>query len=519
MLTFATAIVRAWTWLYTAGLDADPRDDRRAQIESDLWDQKDEATERGVAPLAMSAHILARLALGIPDDLLWRGEQLHVATAVVTVMLGDAHSRPVTFRRASGFGVSVTVHVLLVMLAVWLAPRVTSVALHGNSSATTPTILFVPPNAVVPAPAVEGRPTKALDIVPEDNLGIKLGESASTLAIPGFTFNFSKVIAHAGSLFPFVTGTRELERIAATALLPRAPTELINPFGHRGAEGGGLPKLVLSGAEFQALVDRAWARRDRWNAFVTLVPTIADHNPDEGALPDLMRAYVEQNGLQPYVENDIHDPRLWTQLGVVADHTFFIDFIGQYIARHTSTKTATELLFLLDTLIQGSYDTLTALLDVIPEVDLHWTHEANPAAFDAIMTIQQHYRAELEHRNLLTRAALRLYFDEARISVLTNLIETTPGRYRENDARFLIGSIYWRQGREAAAVGAWSGLHSVPSDRYADASAAIVDVLRARSGPNVDSARINRVLDGERGRWISFSHDRLKQFGYRFSTF
>src|SRR6185436_10351863 len=100
------------------------------------------------------------------------------------------------------------------------------------------TILFVPPDAVVPAPADDGRPTKALDIVPEDNLGIKLGESASTLAIPGFTFNFSKVIARAGSLFPFVTGARELERIAATALLPRAPTQLINPFGHRGAEGG-----------------------------------------------------------------------------------------------------------------------------------------------------------------------------------------------------------------------------------------------------------------------------------------
>ena len=517
MLTFATAIVRAWTWLYTAGLEPDPRDDRRAQIESDLWDHKDEATEQGVAPLAMSAHILARLALGIPDDLLWRGEQLNVAAAAVTVMLGDAHSRPVTFRRASGFGVSVTVHVLLVMLAVWLAPRVTSVALHGNSS-NTPTIRFVPPEVVVPAPADEGRATKALDIVPEDNLGIKLGESASTLAIPGFTFNFSKVIARAGSLFPFVTGTRDLERIAATALLPRAVKGLTNPFG-RGAEGGGLPNLVLSGAELQALVDGAWARRDRWKAFVTLVPTIADHNADEGALPDLMRAYVEQNGLQPYVENDIHDPRLWTQLGVVADHSLFIDFISQYVARHPSTKTGTELLFLLDTLIQGSYDTLSALLEVIPEVDLHWTHEANPAAYDAIVTIQQHYRAELEHRNLATRAALRLYFDEARISVLTNLIETTPGRYRENDARFLIGSIYWRQGREGAAVGVWSSLRSVPSDRYADASAAILDVLRARSGANVDHARINRVLDGERGRWISFSHDRLKQFGYRFSTF
>jgi len=46
-----------------------------------------------------------------------------------------------------------------------------------------------------------------------------------------------------------------------------------------------------------------------------------------------------------------------------------------------------------------------------------------------------------------------------------------------------------------------------------------VEILRARSGAQVDSARINRVLDAERGRWISFSHDRLKQFGYRFSTF
>jgi hypothetical protein len=519
MLTFATAIVRAWTWLYTAGLDPDPRDDRRAQIESDLWDHQDEATEQGVAPLAMSAHILARLILGVPDDLLWRSEQLSVATAAVSVVLGEAHAHPVTFRRASGFGVSVTVHILLVMLVVWFAPGVTSVALYRSSSAASPAIMFVPPDAVVPAPALDGRAAKALDLVPDDNLGIKLGDSGSTLAIPGFTFNFSKVIARAGSLFPFVTGTRELERIAATALLPRSAKGLTNPFDSAGAAGGRLPKLTLSVAEMQALVDRAWARRDRWSAFVTLVPIIADHHADEGALPELMRAYVEQNGLQPYVENDIHDPRLWTQLGVVADHAVFIDFISGYVARHTSTRTATELLFLLDTLIQGSYDTLTALLDVIPEVDLHWTYEANPAAYDAIVTIQQHYRGELEHRNLSTRAALRLYFDEARISILTNLIETTPGRYRENDARFLIGAIYWRQGREGAAVGAWSSLRSVPSDRYAEASAAIVDVLRGRSGATVDQTRINRVLDAERGRWVSFSHDRLKQFGYRFSTF
>src|SRR4029077_8172215 len=109
MLNIATAIVRAWTWLYTAGLDPDPRDDRRAQIESDLWDFKDDAAEQGVPEYSMAAHMLARVLLGVPDDLLWRTEQMSVRTAAAVVSLGEAPSQPVTFRRASGFGASATV--------------------------------------------------------------------------------------------------------------------------------------------------------------------------------------------------------------------------------------------------------------------------------------------------------------------------------------------------------------------------------------------------------------------------
>jgi hypothetical protein len=59
----AAGVARWWTRLYTAGLPIDLRDARRAEVESDLWES--------VADGAPSRHILARVALGIVDDLSW----------------------------------------------------------------------------------------------------------------------------------------------------------------------------------------------------------------------------------------------------------------------------------------------------------------------------------------------------------------------------------------------------------------------------------------------------------------
>jgi hypothetical protein len=59
----AARVTRWWTRCYTAGLPGDVRDARRAEIESDLWDS--------LADGNSTRHILARLALGIPDDLTW----------------------------------------------------------------------------------------------------------------------------------------------------------------------------------------------------------------------------------------------------------------------------------------------------------------------------------------------------------------------------------------------------------------------------------------------------------------
>ena len=69
-LGLATALVRAWTRAYTWRLEPAVRDRRRAEIESELWEFQQDP-ERGNHP---AAHMLARLLIGIPDDLSWRAE-------------------------------------------------------------------------------------------------------------------------------------------------------------------------------------------------------------------------------------------------------------------------------------------------------------------------------------------------------------------------------------------------------------------------------------------------------------
>jgi hypothetical protein len=56
--------------LYTAGLPTEVREARRAELESDLWEQ--EAGAAGCRPTTTALHVLRRFMLGIPADLSWR---------------------------------------------------------------------------------------------------------------------------------------------------------------------------------------------------------------------------------------------------------------------------------------------------------------------------------------------------------------------------------------------------------------------------------------------------------------
>ena len=71
----AESLVRAWVRLYTLGLSADDRFSRRAEIESDLWEHRNQAEVDGEQSTVTSLSIAGRWAAGIPADLSWRTSQ------------------------------------------------------------------------------------------------------------------------------------------------------------------------------------------------------------------------------------------------------------------------------------------------------------------------------------------------------------------------------------------------------------------------------------------------------------
>lgn len=79
-LRLAIAAVLGWTRLYTTGLPAEPRERRRKEIESDLWEFHEDARRRRHSPAGIAVHMLLRLAAGLPHDLLWRVESVDEAS-------------------------------------------------------------------------------------------------------------------------------------------------------------------------------------------------------------------------------------------------------------------------------------------------------------------------------------------------------------------------------------------------------------------------------------------------------
>lgn len=359
-------------------------------------------------------------------------------------------------RRISAFGASATMHVIAVIAAVVFEAR-PSPALTPPAEASTanePTVVVVeslPPSAAM-------TETDA-----PDTLGIRVDEGAASVNLPGFTFDFSKVAGRATRLFPFLTGSPSLNRVTAPAR-SRSRSRLPNPLAQQPS-GEHRPPLVLGNDALQSVVDKAWSRRDRWRVFHTIAALADAHSPTLGRLPALLGAYVAQNGLQPYIDTSIRDPRLWVELGLAADHADFIDFVTRFAARNPSTKAATELMFLLDKLAQGSLDALSTLVDTDPSDQLRWTRRASGEAYNAIVAIRDHYRRLLAQRGLTSGEAIRAHYDGVRLDILESILLTTPGGYRAGDARFLMGAIYWKQGKAASARRVWKELTVDPDDR------------------------------------------------------
>lgn len=69
-------VVQAWVRLYTSGLSAEARDERREEIAADLWEQVYEAAMLGRGQTKTATHVLLRWLFGIGDDVLWRLAQI-----------------------------------------------------------------------------------------------------------------------------------------------------------------------------------------------------------------------------------------------------------------------------------------------------------------------------------------------------------------------------------------------------------------------------------------------------------
>jgi hypothetical protein len=75
----SAALVRRWVAVYTRGLPADVRQDRRDEIDDDLWSQLLESSDSGRTDRSLAGEIVARLVLGVPADVSWRMEQIRFA--------------------------------------------------------------------------------------------------------------------------------------------------------------------------------------------------------------------------------------------------------------------------------------------------------------------------------------------------------------------------------------------------------------------------------------------------------
>jgi hypothetical protein len=369
-------------------------------------------------------------------------------------------------------------------------------------------------------------------------VGIELKPGQSTLAFPGgnFTFDVAKLASRGTALFPFLT--RTLSFNVDERHEKKRDHRLVNPFAPPSSDTMREPPLVMTEADLQHLVDESWSRRERWVPFQRIRALADLHNPDVGQMPVLLREYVSQNVLQPYIETRMRDPRVWTQLGLAADHELFLDFIADYVSRHPGTKGSIELLFLLDTLVQSSLDTLQVLMEITPDRDLQWTRRMNASAFETLVKTRDYYLAQRKRLGLDSYRGVERYYDQIRTQILTTIVRTAPDGYRVDDARYLLGELSWRRGRLLEARRVWGQMQADPHGRYAASSSALLLTLRdaqsrrqAAPPPDprpwmksngydeVEVHAINAIIEGEYQRWVSASTARLQKFGYAPDSF
>ena len=357
---------------------------------------------------------------------------------------------------------------------------------------------------VAPPPPVLVRTGPALEAVES------IPPSSGVTTADGFRYDTSHIREHRQLLFPFLTGALPfLAELRATADVERK--RLRNPLGGNARrEESAAPPLRLTDRARDALVDRAWSRRDRWKSLAPIVDLTRRYDGDEGALPLVVRGHVERNLLQLYVEGAAPDPRFWVMLGLAADHADVVEFVGQYAREHPSSRTTIELLFLLDELAEASRGAFALLMDTNIESLAHTT-ASSPQDAQLAWQLQRGYESWARTRELDRREALDARFDAMRMSILQTILAISPDGYGTADARFLAGRMRWDRSDITGAVEWWREMGNDERASYAGVRA---EIRSAMNGANVDVVRVVGALAAERTRWLRESTERLTRFGF-----
>jgi hypothetical protein len=390
-----------------------------------------------------------------------------------------------------------------------------SVSAHAAISIVVTLILLMPappPRAVEPAmteaahlelsPAPEPPIAADEPVKPEDMSGYD---------ISGLPFDMMKIASRRQSLFPFLSHDFAfLDRVAADAR--KSEAEIANPL----QAAASVPPLSLPPAARQQILDESFARRDRWIRFGTIAQLIETHDGNRGDAAALVREYLDQNILQPYCHGRTKDGQFWALLENAADHADFLEFIRDYAKRHPSSRTTTELLVFVDELAQASREAALTVSGTVIHRDLLRTAVESPPAARLAAEVDRSLRESLAARGL-TMADLPEAYDAFRLRVLATIVETTPGGYREADARFLAGQIFFMRRDTDQALEWWKPMRPAEGDSYATAAREIADAIRGRD--ELDVPAIGTILSRDRARWNAASYDRLRQFGYRCDTY
>jgi len=376
-------------------------------------------------------------------------------------------------------------------------------------------ITAMPPVMSVPT-AAPMREIARIEVPPRDEpIAIDAPippEQLSGYDISGRPFNLAKIAARRPSMFPFLTADLSfIDRLAGD--VRSASAQLPNPLDRSMTAKA----LELEDRVMQQIIDESWARRDRWQRFQQVAALVIGHDGHGGRAPSLIRAYLDQNLLQPYCHGKTKDGQFWALLENAADHADFLEFIRKYARTRSSSRTTTELLFLMDELAQGNREAALTVIGTSVSSDLTQTAVQSPNAARLAAGLQSDLRAWFAAHGQSAQTDMRSAYDRLRLRVLSTIVETSPDGYRESDARFLAGEIFFRQGDSDQAIEWWSKMVPAAGDSYWGAATAIRNIL---DGPGpIDQFALRRVIASESARWNEQNYARLKQFGYRCDSY